>query len=56
MSENRLDPTAIMQMATGYWPAAALLAANELNLFSVLADRRMTSNAVSEWLKADLRG
>src|ERR1051326_6825311 len=50
------NPATIMQMATGYWPAAPLLAANELNLFSLLADRRMTANAVSEWLKADLRG
>ena len=28
-----LDPSAIMQLATGYWRSATLLAANELGVF-----------------------
>src|SRR5438874_1484616 len=34
MTEKPPDPTAIMQLATGYWSSATLLAANDLHLFA----------------------
>lgn len=32
------DPSLIMQLATGYWASATLLAANDLNVFTALAN------------------
>ncbi len=42
----------LMQLATGYWPAAALNAAVTLGLFDALADAPLTADAVAERLSA----
>src|SRR5689334_4747460 len=47
MPDERADPTAIMQLATAYWDSAALLAANELNLFGALADQPLTAAQIA---------
>jgi len=52
---NMPDPTPIFQLATGYWASAALLAANELGLFSALAEGAQTARAVAEALGSDPR-
>ena len=55
MSEERPNPAAIMQLATGYWNSATLLAANEMNLFGILADAPLSAAQVSERLQTPLR-
>ena len=52
---NRPDPGPIMQLATGYWNAATLLAANELRLFDALADGAQTAAQIAERLQMPLR-
>lgn len=44
------DPTPLFQLATGYWPAATLLAANELGLFAALAPGAASAPAVAAQL------
>ena len=55
MNANRPDPGPIMQLATGYWNAATLLAANELKLFDALADGAQTAAQIAERLQTPLR-
>lgn len=55
MSEERQNPAAIMQLATGYWNSATLLAANELNLFGALGDAPLSAAQVAERLHTPLR-
>lgn len=52
---DKHDPTPIFQLATGYWASAALLAANEIGLFGVLADGAQTARQAAETLGSDLR-
>jgi len=40
---SQLDPSAIMQVAMGFWPAKTLLSAVELGLFTVLTQEPMTA-------------
>lgn len=54
--DTPLDPSAIMELATGYWASAALLAANELGLFGALAQGARTAEEVAGELRASLRG
>lgn len=55
MTNDSPDPSAIMQLATGYWNSATLLAANELNLFGVLADAALTARQIADRLQTPLR-
>ena len=52
-----LDPTHIMQTATGFWASKVLLTAVEFDLFSTLGDRSMTAEqlgaALDSILEAD---
>jgi hypothetical protein len=36
MSDSELDPSHIMEVGVGFWPAKTLLSAVELDLFSLL--------------------
>lgn len=47
------DPSAIMQLATGYWASATLLAANELGLFAALANGPRPAADLARELSAD---
>ncbi len=49
------DPGKIFALATGYWPSATLLAANELGLFTALAGGEKTAAAVASQLGTDAR-
>ena len=55
MAENRADPTRIMQLATGYWDSAALLAANELDLFGALAEGPQAAAQIAALRGLDVR-
>jgi ubiquinone/menaquinone biosynthesis C-methylase UbiE len=55
MADNRPDPTQIMELATGYWASAALLAANELNVFGALGEGSRTAEEVAEACGASVR-
>jgi SAM-dependent methyltransferase len=50
------NPSAIMQMATGYWASATLFAANRLDLFALLATGPFSAAQAAEHAGADLRG
>lgn len=49
------DPSPIMQLATGYWASATMLAANDLGIFSVLSEGELTSAEIADMLGADIR-
>ncbi len=55
MSENRANPGRIMQLATGYWDSAALLAANELDIFGALGTGPQTAAQVAAARNLDAR-
>jgi 2-polyprenyl-3-methyl-5-hydroxy-6-metoxy-1,4-benzoquinol methylase len=42
MTESQLDPSHIMQIGSGFWPAKTLLSAVELQLFTQLGNESMT--------------
>lgn len=44
------DPSAILQIAFGFWPAKTLLSAVELGLFSVLAEGALTGGQIEQRL------
>src|SRR5580658_9774381 len=46
----------ILDLATGYWNSAVLLAANRLRLFDLLAEGPQTAVQAAERLQVDLRG
>ena len=50
------DPGFLMQLATGYWASATLLAANELNIFQSLADTAKDAKTVAAGRGCDPRG
>jgi len=53
---QKVDPTAIMQTATAFWPSKVLLTAVEFNLFTVLGDGSMTGAELGERLGLHPRG
>lgn len=52
----QLDPTHIMQTATGFWASKVLLTAVEFDLFTVLGDGHMTATELGEALGIHPRG
>lgn len=56
MSDRPPDPSMIMQLATGYWPSAVLLAANEVGLFDALTAHELSSAQVCARLGLSQRG
>jgi len=53
---NQLDPTHIMQTATGFWASKVLLTAVEFDLFSRVGDRSMTAEQLGAELGVHPRG
>lgn len=53
---NHLDPSYILQTATGFWASKVLLTAVEFDLFSVLGDGSMTATELGEKLGLHPRG
>jgi hypothetical protein len=53
---QQLDPTSIMQTATGFWSSKVLLTAVEFDLFSTLGDGAMTATELGEALGVHPRG
>ena len=51
-----LDPTSIMQTATGFWSSKVLLTAVEFDLFSTLGDGSMTADELGAALRVHPRG
>jgi precorrin-6B methylase 2 len=49
------DPGPIMQLATGYWGPAVMLAANKLGLFPLIAEQPRSNTAIAEKLGLDVR-
>ena len=56
MFDKQVSPSRIMQLATGYWDSAALLAANELQLFDAIGQYAVSAEDMTIKLIADLRG
>jgi hypothetical protein len=46
MSDSELDPSHIMEVGVGFWPAKTLLSAVELDLFSLLGGASMSGEEV----------
>ncbi len=53
---RQLDPTSIMQTATGFWASKVLLTAVEFDLFSILGDALMTAEQLGESVGIHPRG
>jgi hypothetical protein len=53
---NRLDPSRIMQTATGFWASKVLLTAVEFDLFSTIGDQSMTAEQLGTTLGIHPRG
>ena len=53
---SQLDPTHIMQTATGFWASKVLLTAVEFDLFSTLGDGSMTAEQLGAALGVHPRG
>jgi hypothetical protein len=53
---QQLDPTAIIQTATGFWSSKVLLTAVGLDLFSTLGERAMTAPELGDALGLHARG
>jgi len=54
-SKSRVDPAAIMALSTAYWGSQTLLMANRIKLFDTLAGGPLSSQAIAEKLKLDVR-
>lgn len=54
--QTHLDPSHIMQTATAFWASKVLLTAVELNLFTTLGDKSMTSAELGKALELHPRG
>ena len=50
--KKQLDPSYIMQTATGFWASKVLLTAVEFDLFSALGDEQKTAMELGEDLKS----
>ncbi len=48
MSQVELDPSHILQVGMGFWPAKTVLSAVELELFTHLGDESMTGEEIAE--------
>jgi SAM-dependent methyltransferase len=51
--DRPLDPTAIMQLATGYWASATLLSANELGVFGAIANGAKSASEIAGVVSAN---
>ncbi len=51
-----MDANGILQIARGYWEARILLTGAELNLYSLLSDKPVPLDQLSDRLQADRRG
>lgn len=49
--QQRLDPSPLMRLSTAYWDSQALLTANRIGLFDLLADKPLDSNAIADKLQ-----
>src|SRR5215208_1500027 len=56
MSEPNLDPSQILQVGMGFWPAKTVLSAVELELFTELSSEAMTGREIGERLGLHPRG
>jgi predicted O-methyltransferase YrrM len=56
MSQPALDPSHILQVGMGFWPAKTMLSAVELELFTELAEEGMTGEEIGERLGLHPRG
>lgn len=56
MSQSDLDPSHILQVGMGFWPAKTLLSAVELELFAELGDGAMTGEEIGDRLGLHPRG
>lgn len=54
--KEQLDPSRIMQTATGFWASKVLLTAVELDLFTVLGDDSITASQLGKALGLHPRG
>src|SRR6478735_11636390 len=50
MTDTQLDPSYILDIGTGFWPAKTLLSAVELDLFSCLGDESMSGEEIGRRL------
>jgi len=53
---KQLDPTPILQTGFGFWPSKVLLSAVEMNVFTVLRDRKLTGTALAGEIGMHPRG
>jgi len=56
MSEPNLDPSQILQVGMGFWPAKTVLSAVELELFTELSSEAMTGEQIGERVGLHPRG
>ena len=56
MSEPNLDPSQILQVGMGFWPAKTVLSAVELELFTELSSEAMTGEEIGERVGLHPRG
>jgi len=56
MSEPNLDPSHILQVGMGFWPAKTVLSAVELELFTELSSEAMTGEEIGERVGLHPRG
>lgn len=56
MEKKGWNPAELLQLSGGYWSACALHAGVKLDLFTPLAEKRMTARELAERLKCDGRG
>jgi len=56
MAEQQLDPTPILQTGFGFWPSKVLLSAVEMNVFTVLRDRKLTGTELAGKIGMHPRG
>src|SRR5688572_12940042 len=54
--EVSIDPSKILQIGFGFWPAKVLLTAVKLDLFSLLSGKRKTADEIKIALKLQERG
>ncbi len=54
MTDQKLNPSRLIELATAYWGSATLIAASNLNIFTLLAEGAMTAENVGRALELDL--
>ncbi len=50
MSDVQLDPSHILDVGVGFWPAKTVLSAVELDLFTCLGDESLTGDEIGRQL------